>query len=75
MKEPFIKDPTIRKAVRYWADANNYDKLWVYHDHTAISFYNEDDGDNEIIFNTVEKFGLEHLKCYAITELCGESEE
>lgn len=72
--EPLIKDENIRKAVQAWAEANHYDKLWIYHDRTAISFYNEDDDDNEITFNTVEKFGLKHLKCYTITELCGEEE-
>ena len=71
--EPLIKDEKIRKAVKAWAESNYYDKLLIYHDHTAISFYNEDD-DNEITFNTIEKFGLEHLKCYTITELCGEEE-
>lgn len=70
--EPYIKDEKIRKAVRAWAEVNHYDKLWVYHDHTTISFYNEEDGDNEITFNTMEKFGLENLKCYTITELCRE---
>lgn len=75
LPEPLIKDEKIRKAVRTWAEANGYTKLWVYHDHTTISFYNEDDGDNEITFNTMEKFGLENLKCYTITELCGEEEE
>lgn len=74
-----ITDEKIRKAVRAWADANGYDKLWVklwtYCGHGAISFYNEDAGDNEITFNTVEKFGLEHLKYYTITELCGEEED
>lgn len=74
LTEPMIKDDKIRTAVRAWAEANKYDKLWVYHDHTAISFYNEDDGDNEITFNTLEKFGLEHLKCYTIYELCGDEE-
>lgn len=73
--EPLIKDEKVRKAVRAWADANKYDKLWVYHDHTAISFYNEDDDDNEITFNTMDKFGLDHLGCYTIAELCGEKEE
>lgn len=73
-KEPLIKDEKVRKAVRAWAEANEYDKLWVYHDNDAISFYNEDDDDNEIIFNTVKKFGLRHLKCYTIAELCGEEE-
>lgn len=73
--EPLITDPTIRRAVRAWAEVNHYDKLWVYHDPSAISFYNEDDDDNEITFNTVEKFGLEHLKCYSIIELCGEEQE
>lgn len=73
--EPLIKDEKIRKAVRTWAEANRYDKLWVYHGRTAISFYNADNNDNGITLNTVEKFGLEHLKCYTITELCGEEEE
>ena len=73
--EPLIKDEKIRKAVKMWADANGYDKLWVYHDRTTISFYNEEDNNNEIIFNTMEKFGLEHLKCYTVPELCGEEEE
>lgn len=72
--EPLINDEKIRKAVRAWAEANEYDKLWVYHDNEAISFYNEDDDDNEIIFNTMKKFGLKHLKCYTINELCGEEE-
>ena len=73
--EPLIKDEKIRKAVRAWAEVNHYDKLWVYHDSTAISFYNDHDIDNEITFSTVKKFGLEHLKCYTITELCGEETE
>lgn len=72
--EPLIKDEKIRKAVKAWADVNKYDDLSVYHDYAAISFYNEDDNDNEIIFNTMEKFGLEHLKCYTVTELCGSEE-
>jgi len=75
--EPLITDTTIRKAVQAWAEANHYenDKLTVYLDHDAISFYNEDDDDNEITFNTVEKFGLEHLKCYTVVELCGKEQE
>lgn len=74
-KEPLIKDEKIRKAIIAWAEANEYDKLWVYHENDAISFYNENDDDNEIIFNTVKKFGLKHLKCYTVEELCGEEEE
>ena len=73
--KPYIQDEKIRIAVKMWADANGYDKLWVYHNRTTISFYNEDDNNNEIVFNTMEKFGLEHLKCYTVTKLCGEEKE
>lgn len=76
--EPLIKDEKIRKAVRAWTDVNGCDKLlvrlWEYCGHGAISFYDED-GDNEITFATAKTFGLEHLKDYTITELCGEEEE
>lgn len=76
--EPLIKDEKIRKAVRAWAEANEYDfdKRLDYTEYVGgygCSFMTYDSDDNEIHF--CKKLGLEDGKDYAIAELCGEEEE
>lgn len=69
VKEPLIKDPKIRKAVRAWAEANGLQ--FIYHEfhskrHSIIG--------NGIMRIWLPKLELEDSKNYAIEELCGEEE-
>ena len=69
-KEPLIKDEKIRKAVRAWAEANNFENLKVSKDFKefwgryGLIMEFEHDGDYD--------GGYE---AYTIKELCGEEEE
>lgn len=70
-KEPLIKDEKIRKAVRAWAEANefepNYKVKYLSNTYTLNSWQ----ADIEFNFDIKE---LEDDKEYTIDELCGEEE-
>lgn len=80
-KEPLIKDEKIRKAVRIWAEANDYEFIH----HIRYNFCEElevisfDNGTNAVIieFNGFPDGmnGLEQGEHYTIEDLCGEEEE
>lgn len=77
-KEPLIKDEKIRKAVRAWAEANEYDldkglDYTEYVGNYGCSFATYGSDDNEIHF--CKKLGLEDGRDYTIAELCGENDE
>lgn len=70
LAEPLIKDDKIRKAVRYWAEANNIKEV----------FYNSDSNEISDIYRNTIGFNAKVLetylnKPYTIAELCGEEEE
>ena len=81
--EPLIKDEKIRKAVRAWAEANDYgkDEIYEFEDFStgwkSWSLEHKGNGDdNEIHFNGGIDFGkMNHRGTYTIAELCGEEEE
>ena len=81
--EPLIKDEKIRKAVRAWAEANDYgkDEEYQYEDFStgwkSWSLEHHQNGDdNEIHFNGGIDFRkMNHQGYYTIDELCGEEEE
>ena len=81
-KEPLIKDKKIRKAVRAWAEANDYgkDEEYQYVDFStgwkSWSLEHHQNGDdNEIHFNGGIDFRkMNHQGYYTIAELCGEEE-
>ena len=83
MKKPLIKDEKVRKAVRAWADANDYKKC-------VIRVYDYDRGGvycrNGITsFESCETYlpltffrvfiNIKKDEPYTIAELCGEEEE
>ena len=71
--EPLIKDEKIRKAVRAWAEANNFlDEIEV-HSLTAGTRFSI--GHYDIEFLGYFIYDLESNKTYTIAELCGEKEE
>ena len=71
-KEPLIKDEKIRKAVRAWAEANNFlDEIEV-HSLTAGTRFSI--GHYDIEFLGYFIYDLESNKTYTIDELCGEEE-
>lgn len=71
--EPLIKDEKIRKAVRAWAEANNFlDEIEV-HSLTAGTRFSI--GHYDIEFLGYFIYDLESNKTYTIEELCGEEEE
>jgi len=80
--EPLIKDEKIRKAVRAWAEANDYgkDEEYQYEDFStgwkSWSLEHHQNGDdNEIHFNGGIDFRkMNHQGYYTIAELCGEEE-
>ena len=70
--EPLIKDEKIRKAVRAWAEANNFlDDIEV-HSLTAGTRFSI--GHYDIEFLGYFIYNLESNKTYTIDELCGEEE-
>ena len=81
-KEPLIKDEKIRKAVRAWAEANDYgeDEEYQFEDFStgwkSWSLEHKGNGDdNEIHFNGGIDFErVTHQSYYTIDELCGEEE-
>ena len=71
-KEPLIKDEKIRKAVRAWAEANNFfDEIEV-HSITAGTRFSIENYD--IGFFGYFIYDLGANKTYTIDELCGEEE-
>jgi len=70
-KEPLIKDPKIRKAVRAWAEANG---AWLL---LVVSSYRIEISqvDAEILFNDPVFKELPRDRQLTITELCGEEKE
>ena len=70
-KEPLIKDEKIRKAVRAWADANEFEPKYTVKYHSSC--YDLSSWQGDIEFNSPIK-GLEDEKEYTIAELCGEEE-
>ena len=78
-KEPLIKDPKIRKAVRAWAEANGVTSIVVFDCNNGACLkinemeFAENGGRASISFNTNEK--IDTSKAYTIEELCGEEEE
>lgn len=71
-KEPLIKDEKIRKAVRAWAEVNEFEPR--YSVKYCPSTYTLTSWQASIEFNCSIK-DLEDDKEYTIAELCGEEEE
>lgn len=70
--EPLIKDEKVRKAVRAWADANDFlDEIEV-HSLTAGTRFSIENYDIEFLGYFI--YDLESNKTYTIAELCGEEE-
>lgn len=75
-QEPLIKDEKIRKAVRAWAEANNFkDNIYFgkFDRYNECFFLNDTYDDKQIWFTK----SLDNLdsKTYTITELCGDKED
>lgn len=71
-KEPLIKDEKVRKAVRAWAEANDFMRVFYEYDYSNdIAKFMV--GETKMIIESDEL--LEDCKNYTITELCGEEEE
>ena len=71
--EPLIKDEKIRKAVRAWAEANDFlDEIEVSSLTAGTRF---SIGNYDIEFLGYFIYDLEASKTYTIEELCGEEEE
>lgn len=70
--EPIIKDPKIRKAVRAWAEANDYPKTMELY-YNAPNFVLRSDISTIEFDKEIEP--LQHGDQFTITELCGEEEE
>jgi len=78
-KEPLIKDPKNRNAVRAWADANDVTKVYVYGIGDGIEYielYAKDNGvtDGRIRISLPTQDGVWIGEEYAIAELCGSEE-
>lgn len=70
--EPLIKDEKIRKAVRAWAEANDFVRVFYEYDYS-------NDVARFIVGETVMIIEADELlkdcRAYTIAELCGEEEE
>ena len=77
-KETLIKDEKIRKAVRAWAEANNFSVFRVHNQHFnyvkihGVKDRYDPNGSNIEFMGTIA--GAEK-RTYEIDELCGEEEE
>ena len=71
-KEPLIKDEKIRKAVRAWAEANNFLNKIEVNSLTAGTRFSIENYDIEFLGYFI--YDLEANKTYTIDELCGEEE-
>ena len=70
--EPLIKDEKIRKAVRAWAEANEFKSVFYdYDDFYGVARFIL--GETVMIIETNEI--LKEHRGYTIAELCGEGEE
>ena len=68
-KEPLIKDEKVRKAVRAWAEANDFTRVWYEYDYSndvAVFMV----GETKMIIKADEL--LRDRTKYTIAELCGE---
>ena len=79
VKEPLIKDEKIRKAVRAWAEAENYTgEMSLYYtlnrQEKYITFHNPQTG-SELQLCDFDSPVFQELREYTIAELCGEEEE
>ena len=76
--EPLIEDEKFRKAVRWWAVANDMPEVLYDKDKDCIySPFPSDKTDTSISLSFDETYvfeKLEHRKSYTIAELCGEEE-
>lgn len=76
--EPLIKDEKVRKAIRAWADANNFSVFRVHNQHFnyvkihGVKDRYDPNGSNIEFMGTIA--GAEK-RTYEIAELCGEEEE
>ena len=70
-KEPLIKDPKIRKAVRAWAEANDYPKTMELY-YNAPNFVLRSDISTIEFDKEIEP--LQHGEQHTIEELCGSEE-
>lgn len=75
--EPLIKNEKMRKALRYWAEANNIKHVIVFDSNNASPYVHarnvefvENAGHLKIVFRTEERFDTNRI--YTIEELCGE---
>lgn len=77
-KEPLIKDEKARKAIRAWADANNFSVFRVHNQHFnyvkihGVKDRYDPNGSNIEFMGTIA--GAEK-RTYEIAELCGEEED
>lgn len=71
IEEPLIKDEKIRKAVRAWAEANNYSLVKVSNDMASEPNY----GNLQIHFEDADIVDEDKYGVHTIAELCGEEEE
>ena len=69
--EPLIKDPKIRKAVKAWAEANDYPKTMELY-YNAPNFVLRSDISTIEFDKEIEP--LQHGEQHTIAELCGEEE-
>ena len=70
--EPLIKDEKIRKAVRAWAEANDFIRVFYEYDYSndvAVFMV----GESKMTIESDEL--LDDSRNYTIAELCGEEEE
>lgn len=68
--EPLIKDEKVRKAVRAWAEANDFLDEMEVHSLTAGTRFSI--GHYDIEFSGYFIYDLEANKTYTLAELCGE---
>lgn len=71
-KEPLIKDPKIRKAVRAWAEANGIDEIVCFDIEAGFEFAGNA---TRLYIRFGQSLGIDTSRGYVITELCGEEEE
>lgn len=77
-KEPLIKDEKIRKAIRAWAEANNFSVFRVHNQHFnyvkihGVKDRYDPNGSNIEFMGTIA--GVDK-RTYEIDELCGEEKE
>lgn len=72
VEEPLIEDPKIRKAVRAWAEANDYPKTMELY-YNAPNFVLRSDISTIEFDKEIEP--LQHGEEHTIAELCGKEED